>query len=148
MYYWLLILLLIDINTCDGQFRIHLYHSDRVSADNLNHDCLLYEGTDYFHSEVDGADVNRWYQIIPYCIRHFHSDDGLPTPDEQFVSAGALMPFQQLIHENVTSEILYLSSMPIDAVERYQAFLDNSRDISSKQKLYNCSLPWFGEFWQ
>ena len=149
MYYWLLNLPLIDLYTHGTKFQVRLYYSDRVSDRNLYHDCLLYNGAyPYPQYESDGATMNRPYQIIPYCIRGLDADDNITIFDQYSVIPGIPIAFQTLMDENVTSEMLYLSSIPIDVVEQYQAFLENPRKASSNQKLYNCSIPWFGEFCQ
>ncbi|CAF2748733.1 unnamed protein product [Rotaria sp. Silwood2] len=67
---------------------------------------------------------------------------------ENYVIHGTSITFETLQRENITSQQLYLLSAPIDVVERYQAFLENSQSSSSTQIFNNCSELWFGEYCQ
>ncbi|CAF5043873.1 unnamed protein product, partial [Rotaria sp. Silwood1] len=61
---------------------------------------------------------------------------------EKRVIHGTSITFETLQKENITSQQLYLLSAPIDVVERYQAFLENSYSFLSTQVFNNCSKPW------
>ncbi|CAF1443748.1 unnamed protein product, partial [Adineta ricciae] len=52
--------------------------------------------------------------------------------------------FADLAKKNITSEDLYLWSIPIDIIEEYQRYLESNNAFLSKQFIYNCTLPRFG----
>ncbi|CAF3691982.1 unnamed protein product [Rotaria sp. Silwood1] len=86
--------------------------------------------------------------IIPYCIRSVGLPSNLLVNNEKHVIHGTSITFETLQRENITSQQLYLLSAPIDVIERYQAFLENSQSSVSTQIFNNCSELWFGEYCQ
>ncbi|CAF3932678.1 unnamed protein product [Rotaria sp. Silwood1] len=149
MFYWLLFVLLFIFQASVTTSQFHLYHTDHVSDNSLDHDCLLYNVASINQNHVNPQNKNSDpYQIIPYCIRPFGLPSSLLVNNEKRVIHGTSITFETLQKENITSQQLYLLSAPIDVVERYQAFLENSYSFLSTQVFNNCSKPWFGEYCQ
>ena len=122
--------------------QIHLDYSDRMNNGDLDHDCLLYNGAYPFPAYVDKGDIERPYQMIPFCIRSFDSTE------QSSVIHGTQISFQTLQKQLISSAALYSLSVSIDLIEHYQAYLDNASDSLSDQVYYNCSIPWFGDHCQ
>lgn len=74
LYCWLINLSLIVLHTLETEFRIHRYHTSRVSVDDSNHDSLLYNEI-YTHPNFESvaSAVNRPYRMIPYQRRKWCS---------------------------------------------------------------------------
>ncbi|CAF4584369.1 unnamed protein product [Rotaria sp. Silwood1] len=143
MFYWLLFVLLFIFQASVTTSQFHLYHTDHVSDNSLDHDCLLYNVASINQNHVNPQNKNSDpYQIIPYCIRPFGLPSSLLVNNEKRVIHGTSITFETLQKENITSQQLYLLSAPIDVVERYQAFLENSYSFLSTQVFNNCSKPW------
>ncbi|CAF2139479.1 unnamed protein product [Rotaria magnacalcarata] len=115
-----------------------LYWTDIVSENELwqEHDCL------YRHEFMSATASERVHEIVPYCFR---SSNTRTMFSNTSIGHGNTITFDELRKQNVTSQQLYSWSGPIDIVERYHMYLDNSHDVSlSEQTFYNCTSPWFG----
>ena len=126
----------------------HLYHSDRISVNDLQYDCLLFNEVYLAQASVLGRYMLRSYQIIPYCIRPFDRFSDVLINNEIEITHGIPVTFETLRNQNLTSEDLYLLSVPIDIIERYQEYVETLNKSLSKKLIYNCSIPWFGQFCQ
>ena len=84
------------------------------------------------------------HQIIHYCFRPSEKPEDelhfLNTRNQNFT-------FDQLQMNNISSHQLYLWSAPIDLVEQYEIYLNNTNS-SSEIIYYNCTKPWFGPLCQ
>lgn len=126
----------------------HVYHSDRVRTSNMYYDCLLFNEA---HKPLKGIyheNKSRPYQIIPFCIRPLDQFTETFISNTIQVTHGTSITFETLRNQNYTSKDLYLSSVPIDVIERYQEFLESSNRSLFKTVIYNCTIPWFGEYCQ
>ena len=102
--------------------RYYLYEIDR--AQDFDFDCLDY----YARDDMD--DISRMqpfpqdHQIIPFCRRDNMNDDLLPSTDVvQSVN------FDQLRESNVSATQMLQFSIPVDLVERYQAYVENTDQL-------------------
>ena len=104
--------------------------------DGWQHDCL--------HVLAAREKETSPYQIISYCLSE--------SPSQWKIQDNHIDPkftFDQLHQQNVTSELLYLWSAPIDMIERYQFYLNqlsatNQSDWMGSQWFHNCTSPRFG----
>ncbi|CAF4345625.1 unnamed protein product [Rotaria sp. Silwood2] len=85
---------------------------------------------------------------MSYCMRSFDLSSNRSFTSEKYVIHGTSITFEILKRKNITGEHLYLLSAPVDVVERYQEFLENSQSPLSIHTFNNCSEPWFGEYCQ
>jgi hypothetical protein len=111
---------------------------------NVDFDCLDYYASDNLESLQLTISSKKSHQIIPFCRRD-NIDDGLISPGNLISS----LTFGELREKNVSSAQLIVWSVPIDLVERYQAFIENADSIvtSGSVRVYNCSVVGlFGEF--
>jgi hypothetical protein len=120
----------------------YLYESDNPR--NVDFDCLNY----YAHDDMDDLlllePFARGHQIIPFCRRD-NIVDNLIAPINSIPS----FTFDELRGKNVSNLQLIGWSVPIDLVERYQAFTENVDNAitSGSVRVYNCSaLGRFGQF--
>jgi hypothetical protein len=120
----------------------YLYETE--NARNVDFDCLDYYPRDNTRNLRLMKFFKQSHQIIPFCRRD-NIDDGLISP-------GNIVPsftFPELREKNVSSAQLIVWSVPIDLVERYQAFIENADSIvtSGSVRVYNCSaVGLFGQF--
>ncbi|CAF1279338.1 unnamed protein product [Adineta steineri] len=121
---------------------INLYYTDKIiehDDDVLQHNCIYIP---LFWQPRDGD-----HEAISYCMSELPSkfnileDDFLPK-----------FTFAELSRENITSQQLYLWSAPIDVVEHYEFYLNQSLTSPdhtlAKEIFYNCTLPRFGPMCQ
>ncbi|CAF3786884.1 unnamed protein product, partial [Rotaria sp. Silwood1] len=149
MFYWLLFVLLFIFQLSVTTSQFHLYYTDHVSNNSLDHDCLLYNVLSTIQCHINSQETNPYqYQIIPYCIRPYNLSSSQLVNNEKSVIHGTPIKFETLQRENITSQQLYLLSASIDVVERYQEFLEKPNSSLSTQIFNNCSKPWFGEYCQ
>ncbi|UJR11756.1 hypothetical protein I4U23_015937 [Adineta vaga] len=122
------------------KFLVDVFTGKTSSDQNYNgllHDCLYATSARRFDREP--------YQIIPYCLGEWSSTWKIQTnnTDSKFT-------FAQLASANITSEQLYLWSAPMDTIQHYQSYLDESPNSATKllaeEYFYNCTLPDFGPF--
>ena len=102
----------------------------------ISHDCLNLPAS--ITGELDP------HQIIPLCLAEWPSTWTIePNHHDQKLS------FVELKTRNITSEQLQQWSAPIDAVERYQLYLQTQvTSQTAMQYFYNCSTPRFGPLCQ
>jgi hypothetical protein len=127
--------------------QVNLYYTDGTSRSindsnyTLQHNCFrIIHGPLYL-----GFDQER----VVYCMSELPSYSSLENNN--------LFPkftFGELSKRNITSEQLYLWSIPIDISERYQFYLNHLSSSSSnnlslaEEIVYNCTLPRFGDMCQ
>ena len=81
------------------------------------------------------------HQSILYCIRQ--NDEW--TGNEENHTESTMLTFKELQMMRVTNEQLLEWSAPIDLIERYAAYLENSLSTNeSSSFFYNCTTGWFG----
>jgi hypothetical protein len=56
--------------------------------------------------------------------------------------------FEEMRNANIQAKDLLLWSAPIDLIERYQEYLEQSNELSSFQTFHNCTPLWFGPICQ
>lgn len=141
---WIIILYwFIIISGSIGRHQLNLYFADwRRYELNLMHDCLYYNAENHL-PEYDNGYWEKLSQIIPYCIRE-NLDETLDVVSSDM--NGTSLTFDELRRKEITSEQLYVWSAPIDTVELYQLYLDNSDETLSNETFNNCSRSWFGQF--
>ena len=113
--------------------KMNLDRTDWIGI-NYQHNCL--------HILASREKATNPYQIISYCLSE--------SPTEWKIEENHCDPkftFAQLHQQHVTSEQLYRWSAPIDLIERYQLYLDQS-SLMSSQLFYNCTWPRFGPLCQ
>jgi hypothetical protein len=90
--------------TSIGALQFHLYHTDRVSDTDLQHDCLHYYVTNNIMPLIsEQYEYEPAQQIIPYCRRTlFIEEYDLPSVHVQESS----MTFKDLSKKGVTSHQL------------------------------------------
>lgn len=102
----------------------------------FRHSCLYAIATTFIN------DPTASEEIIFYCISEWQPEWNMKinNRDRHFTS-------DERRKQNISSEQLYRWSTPIDLIERYEFFLNNSitmDDIEKDVYYYNCSYPWFG----
>ncbi|CAF1205542.1 unnamed protein product [Rotaria sp. Silwood1] len=133
------ILLWLSITHC----QLNLYNTDRViTNDQLQFDCLYYYSR---QTNTENHDSSKSvFQIINFCLRPINQVDAMITTfentrDQQFT----LYELRQL---NVTVEQLLSWSAPIDLIEKYVFYINQSdtNNLLSTETFYNCTKPWLG----
>ena len=71
-------------------------------------------------------------------------DESLSTKNIINSDSFSKFTFNDLSKLNITSEELYLWSIPIDTIGRYQDYLEKLSISSGDTIVYNCSWPRFG----
>ncbi|CAF1381200.1 unnamed protein product [Adineta steineri] len=138
---YLFYFILLHINNCTPKF--NLYYTNWVSEsendiNNFQHDCLRV-------ADPYSYEVYNTRALASYCMGEL--------PSKFTIEINGLFQkftFAQLSKQNISSEQLYIWSAPIDIIERYQFYLDQSshdRNISI-DVFYNCTLPRFGPMCQ
>jgi hypothetical protein len=120
----------------------HLYESE--NARNFDFDCLNYYARDDMDDLSFVKPFTRGHQIIPFCRRD-NIDDNLNSPSDNIPS----FTFSELRKKNVSNVQLIEWSVPVDLVERYQAFIENIDNAATNGfvRVYNCSASGgFGQF--
>jgi hypothetical protein len=97
--------------------RYYLYDSDNSRVDDF--DCLNYYARDDIDDVTHYKQYIPGYQIIPFCRRD-NVEDHLISPVGDFSS----FTFQELREKNLSNIQLIQWSVPMDLVERYQAFIE------------------------
>ncbi|CAF1464938.1 unnamed protein product, partial [Adineta steineri] len=128
------------------QLQINLHLTDWTSNTETNvdlqHDCL--------HVPTHLIEDNiQYHQVISYCMGEWPSKWNIEENsfDQNY-------SFSQLKMLNVTSQQLYLWSAPMDIVEEYESYLNQSLfsnqslALMATQLFYNCTLPRFGSVCQ
>ncbi|CAF2261159.1 unnamed protein product [Rotaria magnacalcarata] len=109
----------------------------------LQYDCLFYRVR---HEKLAFQELSNIIDnTIPYCFRpdnetEMFSSDLTNLSDRIFT-------FDELRRHNITTQQLLSWSAPIDLVEQYQFYLDESNSslsLLSNELFYNCTKPWFG----
>ena len=109
--------------------------TDEWGDDNgLQHHCL-----NVLASKEQNTDP---YQVISYCLSESSAQWNMEANhlDPKFT-------FAQLHQQQITSEQLYNWSAPIDVIERYQSYVNQSSSRGS-EFFYNCTWPRFGPICQ
>jgi hypothetical protein len=122
--------------------RFYLYDSDNSRDGDF--DCLNYYARDDMDAVVYSKPFTPSYQIISFCRRD-NIEDHLISP----VGSISSLTFDELRQKNVSNIQLIEWSVPIDLVERYQAFIENADNIVTNEsvRIYNCSTSGrFGQF--
>ncbi|CAM4828686.1 unnamed protein product [Rotaria magnacalcarata] len=124
--------------------QLNLYSTDRTMDDtSLQYDCLFYRVR---HEKLAFQELSNIIDnTIPYCFRpdnetEMFSSDLTNLSDRIFT-------FDELRRHNITTQQLLSWSAPIDLVEQYQFYLDESNSslsLLSNELFYNCTKPWFG----
>ena len=113
--------------------QLNLYYTDHPVDGNdqlLQRNCLRISGD---------KETSNDRQVVYYCM-----DEILPTTTKlETNDSWPKFTFDDLSKMNVTSEQLYLWSIPIDIIERYQMYLDKVL-TSANESIYNCTWPRFG----
>ncbi|CAF3602035.1 unnamed protein product, partial [Adineta steineri] len=82
--------------------------------------------------------------IVKYCIRP-NNDKNLTTVIQSFKIPDEYFTFNELYHQNVTSDDILRWSSSIDVAEQYQHYLDQPFQSNlSSETFFNCTRPWFG----
>lgn len=116
------------------QPQINLYYTNENIDDGqqLPHDCLRF---------IESAD--HQYEIIYFCLSEFESTWKIENHDSI-----SNWTFDELKRQNITHEDLYFWSAPIDLIEDYQVYLNqtnNGQNSSLSDNTYfNCTWPKFG----
>ncbi|CAF1073816.1 unnamed protein product [Adineta ricciae] len=86
-------------------------------------------------------------EMMSYCISELSSEISMENNDNL-----SKFTFEELSNENITSEQLYLWSIPFDIIEYYQLYLNElllfNKSSLSQEILYNCTFPRFGSMCQ
>jgi hypothetical protein len=131
----------ISIHLVDARFYLH----DSDNSRDGDFDCLNYYARDDIDDRVVYLKpIAPSYQIIPFCRRD-NIEDHLISPVGNISS----LTFHELREKNVSNIQLIQWSVPIDLVERYQAFIENADNIVTNEsvRIYNCSTSGrFGQF--
>ena len=97
----------------------------------VQHNCL---GINPYYAEIRG-----YFEIVSYCLSELPSEFII---DERYLTSK--YTFNELAHQNITTEQLYSWSAAIDLIEQYQFYLDHENLLFEQQIFYNCTLPRFG----
>jgi hypothetical protein len=115
--------------------------TDKVSESQLQNNCFYYHVT---NTIIDYAlPMRPGLEIIEYCLRPM---DEAPKRRSNFSSNITVWTFDKLREKQITSKQLYEWSAPIDTIERYQDYLNNSSAKMSTQLFYNCTPQLFGQY--
>ncbi|CAF1467257.1 unnamed protein product, partial [Adineta steineri] len=128
------------------QLQINLHLTDWTNYDEINvdlqHDCL--------HVPTHLIEDNiQYHQVISYCMGERPSKWNIEENsfDQNY-------SFSQLKMLNITSQQLYLWSAPVDIVEEYESYLNQSLfsnqslALMATQLFYNCTQSRFGSVCQ
>ncbi|CAF1427844.1 unnamed protein product [Adineta ricciae] len=131
-YLFYFILLRYILNT----LQFNLYYTDDINENEdyqaLQYNCLRF--SDYFE------EINSNRDILTFCLNEFTAKFSISNVD-----SFPKFTFNELSKENISSEQLYNWHTPIDIIERYQSYLNQSFPQALENEIvYNCTLPRFG----
>lgn len=107
-------------NSIIAQF--YVYNTDVNNRNDWQHHCLFYYVLDDI-VELDDPNTIQ-HQIIPYCERPI--ERVVHRSKNSYIGTNVSVTFKILKEQQVTSQRLLSWSAPIDLVERYQMYLENS----------------------
>ncbi|UJR34832.1 hypothetical protein I4U23_027613 [Adineta vaga] len=120
---------------------MNLYFNDQVNENNEYDEIGLRYNCFRFASQLAQAIFTR--QISSFCMSE--SSKNFHIENENSVES---FSFNDLSKQNITSDDLYIWSIPIDIIEQYQIYLEFNDSSLGKQMIYNCTLPIFGSMCQ
>ena len=112
--------------------RIHVHYSNSASAyeNEVQHNCL-YLNIGRFLDDI--------YEILLFCLSESISEFPIENTDKL-----VNFTFDELKKRNVSSDQLYTWSAPIDLIEDYEFYLNQSTKSDSMKRFFNCTSPRFG----
>lgn len=120
---------------------LNVYMTDQVSELRLQNNCFYYHVT---NTIIDYAlPMRPGLEIIEYCLRPLYE---MPKRISNFSSNITIWTFEKLREKQITSKQLYEWSAPIDAIERYEDYLNSPSENMSTQLFYNCTPQLFGQY--
>ncbi|CAF3843808.1 unnamed protein product [Adineta steineri] len=105
----------------------------------------------FYDTDPSGFDCLHYFSskssfsgIVKYCIRP-NNEKNLTTVVHFINISDQSFTFNELYHQNVTSDEILLWSSSIDVAEQYQYYLDQPFQSNlSREVFFNCTRPWFG----
>ncbi len=134
-----IVIITVIIYSNTQQHSYNLYYTDIIAPD-LSHHCLYFS---YDQSSTYNSKELVIEQTIEYCFRPILKKEDIVNE----FAISAILTFDQMKKENITSENLIEWSTPIDLIERYENYLQTNQS-SLNDIFYKCIQPWFGPFCQ
>ncbi|CAF1130475.1 unnamed protein product [Adineta steineri] len=148
MMFFISLICFILLPSINPQLQINLHLTDWTNYHEINvdlqHDCIHVPN----HAN-EGKDNIEYHQITSYCMGEWPSEWHIEENsfDQKY-------SFSQLKMLNITSQQLYLWSAPMDIVEEYESYLNQSllsnqsSALMATKLFYNCTQPRFGSVCQ